>query len=163
MINAFLKLRFRIFYILGLIPGSDTIEKKEKDIERDYNFFLEMQQSDELARYEELRNYFRSDEFKKKKKEINAPKYKNSEPYHKEKRFRKLRNSDPVKTYLKVSDSKDLHHYQKMKDSDALKRFYELKEFFDSEQFEEFKRSLKQKREKKKSEYKSTLSHYNKL
>lgn len=162
MNNVFLKTRFRIFSILGLVPDSDTLERREKAIERDYNFLLEIQQSDELARYEELKNYFHSAEFKKKKKEFSARKYKNSEGYHKEKRFNKLRNSDPVKTFLKVSDSKELHHYLKMKDSEPVKRYYELKEYFESEQFQEFKRSLKQKRKQKKDEYKDALSRYKK-
>lgn len=157
MNNAFLKIRFRVFSILGLIPGSKTIEKREKAIEREYNHLLEIQQSDELARYEELKNYLNSDECKNKKKELNALKYKNSEPYQKEMRFRKLRDSDPVKTYLKVADSQDLAHFLKMKDSDKLNRYYELKEFFDSEKFEEFIQSLKQKLKQKKKEYKDAV------
>ncbi|MBS3770044.1 MAG: glycoside hydrolase family 16 protein [Bacteroidales bacterium] len=162
MKNVFYRTRFRIFSFLGLVPDSGSFEKREKAIERDYNYLLEIQQSDELARFEELKNYFRSDEFRKKKKEINGQKYRNSEPYHKEKRFNKLRKSDPVKTYLKVADSKELNHYLRMKDSEPLKRYYELKEYFGSEQFEEFKRKLKHKRKQKKDEYKDALARYKK-
>ena len=163
MNNAFLKTRFRILSALGLVPGSDSIEKKENAIEREYDHLIQIRKSDELARYEELKNYFRSGEFKKKKKEINAQKYKNTEPYRKEKRFNKLRNSEPVKTYLKVSDSKELDHYLRMKDSDRLNRFFELKEFFESGQFEKFKNSLKNKRKEKQKEYKDTLAEYKNL
>jgi len=162
MKNVLYRTRFRIFSFLGLVPDSGSFEKREKAIERDYNYLLEIQQSDELARFEELKNYFRSDEFRKKKKEINGQKYRNSEPYHKEKRFNKLRKSDPVKTYLKVADSKELNHYLRMKDSEPLKRYYELKEYFGSEQFEEFKRKLKHKRKQKKDEYKDALARYKK-
>ncbi|MFW5916436.1 MAG: family 16 glycosylhydrolase [Bacteroidota bacterium] len=160
--NAFLKTRFRIFSFLGLIPDSNTIERREKAIEEAYNYLLELQQSDEVARYEELKNYFQSDEFRKKKKEINAQKYKNSEACQKERRFRKIRNSDPIKTYLKVADSKTLEHYLKMKNSDALKRYYELREFFDSEKFEELKRSLNQKQKTKMQQYKDLRAKYKK-
>jgi beta-glucanase (GH16 family) len=162
MNNAFLKLRFRLYSTFGLIPSADSVEKKEKANEKEYNTLIGIQQSDEMARYEELRGYFHSKEFKRRKKEINAQKYKNSEPHKKEQRLKKIIKSEPVRTYLKVADSKDLQHFQKIKESSKWERFHELKEFFDSDHFGEFKKTLKNKRRGKKREYQETLKLYKK-
>jgi len=163
MKNALLKTRFRLLATFGLIPGAETIEKKERQTEEEFNRLRQIKESEELERYEELRQYIHSDSFKKKKKEINAQRYKGSEAHQKEQRFRKLSGNDPIKTYLKVRDSKDLRHYQGMENSRDLKRYLDLRKFFESPEFDEFKKSLKDKKSSKKKYYKETLSNYKKL
>ena len=109
MNNSFLKFRFQIYSIFGLIPAADKIERKEQSLESEFNALLEYQNSDELARYEELKQYVHSKEFRKKKKEINASKYKNSEPWNKEKRYRKLLKTEPTKieAFFSVAGEKE--------------------------------------------------------
>lgn len=163
MNNALLKTRFRLLATLGLIPSAESLEKKERQTEEQFDRLRQIEQSDELARYEELRQYIHSDAFRKKKKEINAQRYKGSEAHQKEQRFKELSKTDPIKTYLKVKDSSDLRHYQQMENSKELVRFVELQKFFESPEFDEFKKSLKDKKESKKKYYKDTLASYKKL
>ncbi|MBS3807769.1 MAG: family 16 glycosylhydrolase [Bacteroidales bacterium] len=163
MKNALLKTRFRLLATFGLIPSAESIEKRERQTEEEYDRLKQIEKSEELARYKELKQYLHSEAFKNKKKEINAQRYKGSEAHQKEQRFRELSKTDPIKTYLKVRDSKDLRHYQEMENSRELARFLELKNFFESPEFDEFKKSLKDQKENKKKHYKNTLANYKKL
>lgn len=163
MNNTLLKIRFGLLATFGLIPSAESIEKKEQETAQEYEKLKAFRQSNELARYQELKQWVGSEEYKKRKKEINAERYKGSEPHQKEQRFKKLIRKDPLRTYLKVKDSKKLQHYLQTKDSQDFKRFLELRDFFESAEFDEFKKSLEDKKKNKKQYHKKTLSEYNKL
>jgi len=163
MRNTFLKIRFHFFAAFGMIPRAEKIEQKEQQLREDFDRLNQIHQSDDFARYQELKEYLKTDEFKQKKKQINARKYKGSEAHQKEKRFKQLKGSEPLKTYLKVKDSKGLDHFQRMENSSELAKYYELKEFFGSQEFEEFKKSLKEKQQSKHQYFKEYLARYKKL
>ena len=163
MNNVLLKTRFRLFATLGLIPSAQTIEKREEKKEEEYNRLGRIHDSQQLARYEELKQYVHSNEFKENKKAINAQRYKGSEAHQQETQLRGLSKTEPIKTYLKVKHSKDLSHYQRMENSPELARFVELQSFFESQEFDDFKQSLKDKKAAKKKHYKDTLAAYKKL
>jgi len=163
MSNPLLKIRFRLLAAFGMVPTAESCEKKERQIEEEYNRLMEIEQSEKLARFQELKEYVHSGAFRQKKKEINAQRYKGSEPYQKEQRHRTLAKTDPLKTWLKVKDSGELAHYQKMEQSDDLRRYYDLRDFFESGEFTDFQHSLKEQKKTKKKHYKDTLATYKKL
>jgi beta-glucanase (GH16 family) len=163
MNNALLKIRFRLLATFGMFPSAESYERKERQREEEFNRLQEIEKSDKLARFQELKQYIHSDAFNQKKKEINALRYKGSEPHQKEQRHHTLTRTEPIKTWLRVKDSEELAHYQKMEQSDELRQYRELKDFFESGEFGEFKNSLKEQQKAKEKQYKDTLATYKKL
>jgi len=163
MNNALLKIRFQLLAAFGMVPTAESCEKNERQREEEFNRLMEIEQSDQLARFQELKEYVHSDAFRQKKKEINAQRYKGSEPHQKEQRHHALAKTDPLKTWLKVKDSGKLAHYQKMEQSEEMQRYHDLRGFFESGEFTDFQNSLKQQKKTKEQQYKDTLATYKKL
>ena len=115
MNNTFLKIRFGLLSKLGMLPKTSVIEEKEQQILDEYKSLTEFENSDELKRFQDLHEFVHSDEFKQRKKEINSQKFKDTEAYKKEQRFKELSKDPLIKTYLRVKDSNELEHYNQMK------------------------------------------------
>ncbi len=80
---------------------------------KQYQLFLQTKNSRELARYNELNELVKSDEFIERKNYLlDADKYKKSEEYAKEERFKELSKNEDIVWYLKNKDSKK---YDKLK------------------------------------------------
>jgi len=163
MNNTVLKIRFGLLSKFGMLPKTSVIEEKEQQIFDEYNSLKEFENSDELKRFQDLHEFIHSDEFKKRKKEINAQKFEDTEAYKKEQRLKELSKDPLIKTYLKVKDSDELEQYNRMKNSTELNTFYELDSFFNSSALKDFKEELESKRKAKKKEYNDTLKKYRKL
>jgi beta-glucanase (GH16 family) len=163
MNNAPSNFKVRLANILGNFPDTTKYEEQQKALEKEFNELLEFENSEELQKYRQLKEYIESPEFEQRKKEINAQRYEDTEAYQKEKRFNELTRDKEIKNYLKVNDSDELVHYKKMQESHELKRYYDLGNFFESDEFEEFKKNLEEERNQKEKEYKETLKKHNAL
>lgn len=146
MNNTQLKLRFQTRSRLGLIPDTSKVENRENELKEEYDKLIEIENSDEFKRFEDLRTFIESPDFKTRKKEINSQKYSDTNEYGKEQRYKELAASKEIKNYLKIKDSDKLASLNKIMTSGDLERFYELDKFFSSPEFKEFKRNLKKER-----------------
>lgn len=115
--------------LFGGLPSAEKLEQKEDQLIADKKRYNELKQSEKLKRYQELTA--KKDEFARKKKELNAMSYKNSDLFAKEKRYNTLRKSGLIKTYFKVKDSDKLRLYEKLNDSDKLAKYQNFKKKYD--------------------------------
>ncbi|MBN2395573.1 MAG: family 16 glycosylhydrolase [Candidatus Atribacteria bacterium] len=91
------------------IAGSHRVKTNLKfKNSKNYQRYLVAAESEKLVRYEELKEYISTEEFKKTKEYMllsGNKKYELSDEYKKEKRYHELNNSDRIKWYKKVKDS----------------------------------------------------------
>lgn len=166
--NYFYKLRFSLYATFGLIPSTDIIENRRKKASDELGRLEGIAASDKLKRYKKLDDFVNSNEFKERKKNIQAQKYKGTEAFYKERRFNKLKRSSGIKTYYKVRDSQDLKFYDDFSQSDKLAKYKKAHAYFNSPKFKEDKKQINNQREeqlknlkKKKQDYKKLKSKYN--
>jgi hypothetical protein len=138
---------FKIFslQLLGKIKSVESIENQREKIQKDYDEFLQVENSEELQKYLELEKWVNSDDFKKKKAEIEALQFKGSTEFNQLEELKKLNKSGKLKKYFKIFGSADLEKYEKLKDSEKLKEYDQLLEYVKEGQFEKEKKEIKSK------------------
>lgn len=152
-----------MYTFFGILPEAKKIETKREKTTQHLRQIDEIGSSDKLKRYQELKQFINSGDFKERKKAIEAQKYKGTEAYNKEKRYKKLAGSKEVKTYYKVKDSQDLTFLNDFKDSEKLKKYYEARDYFTSGQFKQDKDKIKDERKEKLRELKAKKQEYRTL
>ncbi|MDB4583120.1 hypothetical protein N9164_08210 [Draconibacterium sp.] len=130
------------------IKPVETIECNRDKLWKEYKEFLKVEESEELQRYLKLEKWINSNEFKKKKAEIQALKFKTSDEYSELKEYQKLKRSSKIKKYLKVEGSRELMRFDALKSSALIDEFKKLKVFVDSNKFEKVEANEKQYRYK---------------
>jgi hypothetical protein len=122
---------FKIFslQLTGKIKPVSKIEQQRNTLLKDYNEFLQVENSDELKEFIELEQFINSSEFKKVKTEISGLQFKGSNEYNQLLEFEKLKKSKKIKNYFKVLDSADLKRYEKLKDAEIIKEYDILKSY----------------------------------
>lgn len=131
--------------LLGLYPKTSIYEQKLKALEDEFHALNEYESSKELARYRELEQFLKSDEYKMVQKELLGLRYKDSEEFRKESELKQLNRDKSLKQYFKTEASEALANYERMVSSSALNRFDELKAFVTSSEYIQFKASTKKK------------------
>lgn len=136
---------FKIFaqQLFGKIKPVEKIEVQRKTLLDDYNEFLKVKTSDELARYLELEKFLNSGEFKKKKEEIEKLQFKGSKEYNQLAELDKLKKKSSIKKYLKVEGSAELKRFETLKKSEKLEEFDLLFDYVKEGQFEKDKSEIK--------------------
>ncbi len=154
---------FKIFsqQLFGKIKPTESIEKKRKSLLDDFEEFNKVENSEELKKYLELEKWVNSDEFKKKKSEIESLQFKGSTEFNSLKEFEKLAKSKRIKNYFKIANSADLKKFDALKDSQKVKDYNVLFDYVKKGQFakdkSEFKSAQKSKKEKAKFEGQRSL------
>jgi hypothetical protein len=135
---------FKIFtlQLTGRLKPVETIEKQRKILLDDYFEFQKVDSSDELKKYLELEKEINSEEFKKKKAEIEALQFKGSKQFNELNEFGRLQKKRLLKNYFKVAGSADLEKFKKLKSSDKLAEYYQLFEYVKEGQFAKDKKEI---------------------
>lgn len=138
---------FKIFslQLLGKIKSVESIENQREKVQKDYDEFLQVENSEELQKYLELEKWINSDDFKKKKAEIEGLQFKGSTEFNQLEELKKLNKAGKLKKYFKIFGSADLDKYEKLSDSDKLKEYDQLLEYVKEGQFVKEKKELKAK------------------
>lgn len=136
---------FKIFslQLLGKIKSVESIENQRKMLQSDYDEFLSVESSDELQEYLDLEKFVNSDEFKKKKTEIEALQFKGSTEFNQLEELNKLKKSSKIKKYFKIAGASDLEKFNKLKDSEKLKEYDQLLEYVKEGAFQKEKKEIK--------------------
>ena len=135
---------FKIFslQLLGKLKPVETIEKQRKILQDDFVEFQKVDSSDELGKYLALEKEINSEDFKKKKTEIEALQFKDSKEFNQLKEFTGLKKKRTIKNYFKIANSADLEKFKKLKPSEKLAEYYKLLEYVKEGQFVKDKKEI---------------------
>jgi beta-glucanase (GH16 family) len=122
--------------------------------------FEEMDGSDMIGKYENLKKTVESAEFRQKQK---SKEFKGSDDQQVLKEFNNLKSNADIKDYYKFEDSKELSNYRQVKGSQKLSRLEELKEYLSSDEFKTRKDYLLDKKRFEKSDMFVQEQEYEKL
>lgn len=149
---------FKIFslQLFGKIKPTESIEIKRSSLLNDYNEFIQVEKSEELLKYQELEKWVNSDDFKKKKAEIEALQFKGSKEFNTLMELERLKKSKKFKKYFKIDGSPELKKFETLKDSQKIKDYDTLYDYVKKGQFakdkSDFKAQQKSKKEKSRFE-----------
>ena len=144
--------------LLGLIPSTSKIELSEKALISEFEKLKHFTESEQLARYNELNKLVNSSDFQKKKQEIVALRYKNSDEYSKEQEFLALKKAKDIVLYFKTIKGDYLTKFKALYGSEKIKGFEELEKFINSSQFRE-KQKMRPITFKDSDEYKQLVEY----
>ncbi len=135
---------FKIFTLqfLGKLKPVETIEKQRKILLDDYIEFQKVESSDELKKYLDLEKEINSEEFKKKKTEIESLIFNGSREFNQLKEFVGLQKKPTIRKYFKIANSSDLERYNKLKTSEKIGEYYKLLEYVKEGQFAKEKNEI---------------------
>lgn len=111
--------------------------------------FRELDGSDTIARYEELKGIVESGDFRQRQK---AKEYKGSDDQKMFNEFKSLKGRSDIKAYYKFRASKELANFNQVDGSQKLARLAELKEYIATDEFKKRKEYLLDKKRFEKSD-----------
>lgn len=144
---------FRLRYNLGLIPSAKKIDTEWADLLKMREKLLSIENSKELARYNELSSLIESSDFQFQKKEIQNLKYDGSLEYQTIRELNNLDKSKPIKEYFATSNSTQLERFKRISGGKELHRYEELKKIVESAEFLSRKKELEGLKYKGSPEY----------
>jgi hypothetical protein len=130
-------------FLLGFYKAAEKIEAQEAALIKEYEELSSYINSEELARYFELKKIVESEAFVQKKKDLAALDYKKTEAFAKETEFKNLEKSAQIKNYFKVLASPAYSNYTALKDAEKLGKYLKLKEVVKQPEFVNLKGNLK--------------------
>ncbi len=135
---------FKIFTLqfLGKLKPVETVEKQRKVLLDDYNEFQKVESSEELKKYLDLEKEINSEDFKKKKAEIEAIQFNGSKEFNQLKEFEGLQKKQTIRKYFKIANSAQLERFNKLKTSEKITEYYKLLEFVKAGQFAKEKKEI---------------------
>ncbi len=145
--------------LLGMIPSTSKIEQAEKALIAEYEKLQAFSGSEQLAKFNELKDLVNSSDFIQKRKEIENLQYKSSEEFAKEKEFLSLKKAKDIVLYFKTVDGTALKKFKELDGSEKISKFETLEKLVQSSDFKEKTRS---KEFKDSGEYKK-LQEYKQL
>jgi len=126
---------FRLRYFLGLIPTAQKIDSAWAELLKMRNELHLIEESKELARYNELKNLLQSNDFQAKKNDIINQGYIGSVEYKLIGEKADLEHSQPIKDYFRFIQSPDFNRLNKIAGSTELARYFVLKEIVGAADF----------------------------
>jgi len=144
---------FRLRYFLGLIPTAQKIDSAWAGLLKMRNELHLIEESKELARYNELKNLLQSNDFQAKKNDIINQSYIGSVEYKLISEKVDLERSQPIKDYFRFIQSPDFSRLNKIAGSTELARYFELKKIVGAADFISRKKDIESLHYKDSSEF----------
>ncbi len=134
---------FKIFtlQLFGGLKSIETIEKKRTALLDDYIECNKIEKSEELKRYLELEKEVNSDEFRKKKTDIEKLRFKGSKEHKQLLELKKLEKKKTLKKYLAVAESADLKRFDEIDSSEKSAEFFALDKYVNDGNYARDKKS----------------------
>ncbi len=126
---------FRFRYFLGLIPSAQKIDSAWTELFTMRDELTNIEQSKELARYQDLKHLIQSSDFQANKREIIHLTLQSASEYKVLTELAKLEQSKPIKNYFSFIQSPDFERFNKISASTELARYFELKKIVESPDF----------------------------
>jgi len=127
-----------------------------------YRRYLEVQGSDELNRYEELKNYI-NQQYKKDLQNAKAHTYKNSEIYRQYQEYKQLKADKDIKRYLKFENSRKYKIFTELNNSELIEEYENLHQYVHTKEFSDYKKYMKDPKKFKLSDEYKQLQEYKNL
>lgn len=124
------------------------------------NKFRELDGSDVIGKYEDLKKTIESGEFRQKQK---SKEFKGSDDQKLLSEFNKMKSRADIKAYYKFRNSKELANFKQLDGSQKLSRLEELKGYLASDEFKTRKEYLQDKKRFEKSDLYLQEQEYEKL
>ncbi len=139
---------FKIFtlQLLGKIKPVERIESQRKALLDDYNEYMQVENSDELKLFLNLEKLVNSDDFRKRKEQIQSLNFKNSKEYNLLQEYNALKKKKNIKIYFKAANSQELKRYETVRNSEKLKEFEILTEYVKEGEFQKQKKEIESQR-----------------
>ena len=126
---------FRLRYLFGLIPNAQKIDSAWTELSNMRNELQQIENSKELARYNELNSLVQSNDFQNKKSEIVNLNFKESPEHQLIVELAKLEHSKPIKDYFRFIQSPDFNRLNKIAASSELSRYFDLQKIVEAPEF----------------------------
>jgi hypothetical protein len=149
--------------MLGLTPGTDSIETKNLALAKEYAELQEFSKSEMLARYEYLTKYISSKEFSDKKQQICSLIFKGSVEEKKEKEYLAQKKSKDVTFYYKYKSAPAYVLFQKMDGSKEIAEYEKLKAFIESTSYKKVEAYMKDPKKFEKTQEYQKFQEYKAL
>jgi hypothetical protein len=135
---------FKLFtlQLLGKIKPVEKVEAQRKSLWNDYNEYLKTENSEELKHLLELEKKVHSEDFKRRKSEIQSLQFKDSKEYNLLNEFEKLKAKKSIRKYFGAAGSAELRRFESLKNSEKLKEYEILLEYVKEGQYEKDKREV---------------------
>jgi beta-glucanase (GH16 family) len=108
---------------------------------KDYQRFLSINESDELAKYLDLQSRFEGNEHKEYVSQLNQQL---KAELDKQKQYKQQKKSKALTSYYKIQNSKELKIYNELHDSEFLATYKELEAFVSSDELKNLKAELQE-------------------
>lgn len=151
----------KMFFLssFGLIKPTAKIEQEHEHLLAAYKEYCIVEQSDELKEYTELESFVQSDEFARKKNELENLKYKGSQEEALLKEFTILSKNKKLQKFFVTKNSAELKRFNQIAKSESLSTYFSLKKFMEEGEFQSEKEKSK-KQVFKGSEEEKQLKEY---
>lgn len=106
--------------------NTSLLEEKKNKLLNDHDEYNAFEDSEELQNYIELEKEVNSEDFKQKRKQVEAKRFKGSELERKEKELNRILKSKRYRIYKSVAEGSDLSSYEAMRKSEELVKYIEL-------------------------------------
>ena len=137
-------IKFSFLSAIGLLPKTEEIEAKQAALEKEYQEFVDFENSEELKKYLQLETFVLSAEFADAKKKIENLNFKTTDQFTKEAEYLKLTASKRIKTYYSTKNSSVLAWFNQFSDSPVKARYDELNQLIHSDAFIAAKKEMEQ-------------------
>jgi len=136
---------FKVFTnrLFGSFKDTETVEIAQKALETEYEELLTYSQSDEWARYQELKTWVETKEHLKVKQELEAVTYKNSNEFKEEQELKKFLSNGALKNYIKQSATDNPIFIRKIEQSGLVEEYNNLKDFISSADYKKNRSAYK--------------------
>ena len=118
---------FRLKYFFGLIPNAQKIDSVWAALLKLRDELNQIELSNELARYNELKQLVQSNDFQTKKCDTEKLSFKESTESQILNERTRLEHSKPIKDYFKFIESPDFTRLKSVSETADLVRYFELK------------------------------------
>lgn len=136
-------------------PSTQKYEEYLTNVKRDYERFIEFENSPLLSRYNELDKEIHTGSFDKRVEELKTLKYKSSQQWRQLNQYKALKSSSDIKSYLKFMNGEGQGRMKSIEESTLYKEYYEIREYDMSAELLAAKKS--KKTFKKSEEYQKLL------
>ncbi len=140
-----MSIAFRLKYTLGLIPSADQLDSRWDKLVKMRDELDQMERSDELEKYQKLKELIESSAFKQNQKEVEALQFAGSKEEKLILELLNLSKSASIRNYQKIATSAQLQRLEKILKDSRVTRFQELKSVVESPQFMDRRVSQKKK------------------
>lgn len=144
---------FRLKYALGLVPSAEHLEATWEKLIKMRDDLNQMEESDELKQFNDLKILIDSAPFIRQRKDIESLQYQGSNEERLILELKALVKSHQILNYNKIEKSDRLDRFKKIQDGSELKRFSELEKAVESSEFKVRMASHKKKEFVKTTDY----------